>query len=80
MKRMKKVDGLGFRDLLCFNLAFLAKIGWRVMMNPTSLLARVFKKKYYSNRPFMEENKGGDLRGVGKVYIRDIVFWSEGLR
>lgn len=26
-KKDAKVNGLGFRDIICFNLAFLAKIG-----------------------------------------------------
>jgi hypothetical protein len=36
-----------FRDLECFNLALLAKQGWRLIHNTDSLVAQVFKKKYY---------------------------------
>ncbi|KAM2228010.1 hypothetical protein ACFXTI_014755 [Malus domestica] len=56
--KQKRFGGLGFRDLQCFNLAFLAKIGWRLIQNPGSLLARVLKEKYYPGRYFTEAGKG----------------------
>ena len=39
----KDEGGLGFRDLKAFNLALLAKQGWRLQTNTTSLVHRVFK-------------------------------------
>ncbi|KAM2202359.1 hypothetical protein ACFX1X_001182 [Malus domestica] len=41
----------------CFNLAFLAKIGWRLIQNPGSLLATVLKEKYYPGKSFTEAGK-----------------------
>ncbi|KAM2896759.1 hypothetical protein COP2_006481 [Malus domestica] len=58
MKRRKKVGGLGFRDLLSFNLAYLAKIGWRILTNPLSLLSKILKEKYFPECSFMEAKVG----------------------
>ncbi|GKD68636.1 reverse transcriptase [Tanacetum coccineum] len=45
----KDGDGLGFRDLSCFNLALLAKQGWRLIMNPGSFWGRVLKGPFSPN-------------------------------
>ena len=36
-----------FRNLQPFNLALLAKQGWRILSNPNSLMARVYKAKCF---------------------------------
>ena len=48
--------GMGFRDLECFNLAILA--GWRLIHNTDSLIARVFKEKYYPHASFQTSALG----------------------
>ncbi|KAL0014063.1 hypothetical protein SO802_001132 [Lithocarpus litseifolius] len=50
--------GMGFRDLRAFNLALLAKQGWRIQQNPNSLVHRVFKARYFVDRPFEEVKLG----------------------
>jgi hypothetical protein len=38
---------MGFRDFQSFNLAMLAKQGWRLISNPDSLCAQILRAKYY---------------------------------
>jgi len=45
----KKKGGMGFRDLHLFNLAMLARQGWRLIMEPDSLCAQVLRAKCFPN-------------------------------
>ncbi|KAL0884467.1 hypothetical protein Bca101_008448 [Brassica carinata] len=50
----KYAGGLGFRDIETFNDALLAKIGWRLIKEPQSLLARVLLGKYARDTGFLD--------------------------
>ncbi|KAL5564135.1 hypothetical protein UlMin_027299 [Ulmus minor] len=54
----KEKGGLGFRDLEGFNLALLAKQGWRLICSPDSLVGKVLKACYYPNCSFLDANLG----------------------
>ncbi|KAH1106857.1 hypothetical protein J1N35_010625 [Gossypium stocksii] len=54
----KEDGGMGFRNLTHFNIALLAKQGWRLLRNPNSLLARTFKAKYYNESDFLNSSLG----------------------
>lgn len=54
----KAMRGMGFKDLRLFNLALLAKQGWRLQTNSTSLFAWVFKVKYFPHCSFLEAELG----------------------
>ena len=55
----KSKGGLGFRNLQGFNLAMLAKQAWRILTNPTSLIARVFKTCYFPSADILSATLGG---------------------
>jgi hypothetical protein len=52
--KAKSKGGMGFKDLRAFNEALLAKQGWRLVTNPTSLVARILKAKCYPNCDFLK--------------------------
>ena len=56
--KSKAEGGMGFRDLKAFNLALLAKQGWRLMQNQNSLFHQVFKAKYFANDTFLDAQLG----------------------
>ncbi|CAL2255004.1 unnamed protein product [Prunus armeniaca] len=58
LAQRKDCGGLGFKDLFCFNRAMLAKIGWRLLSQPSSLLHQVLQAKYFPNGSFMEAQLG----------------------
>ena len=49
----KNLGGIGFRDLHHFNLALLAKQGWKLLTSQSSLLFRVLKACYFSTSTFL---------------------------
>ncbi|KAF5454628.1 hypothetical protein F2P56_024278 [Juglans regia] len=54
----KDMGGLGFRDLRCFNIALLSKQGWRILQNPTSLVAQILKQKYFKQGNLLDARLG----------------------
>lgn len=38
---------MGFRDLNDFNKAMLAKVSWRLIKNPDSLMAKMLRGRYF---------------------------------
>lgn len=57
----KAEGGMGFKDLKAFNLALLAKHGWKILTNPNSLSHEVLKAKYFAKSNFMETQLGHKL-------------------
>lgn len=54
----KDDGGLNFRDMGKFNIALLAKQGWRLITKSDSLLARILKARYYPRSSFWEARLG----------------------
>ena len=55
---LKCFGGMGFKDLKVFNDALLGRQAWRLLREPSSLLARVMKAKYYPHCDFLEASLG----------------------
>ncbi|KAM6542808.1 hypothetical protein CsatB_007255 [Cannabis sativa] len=54
----KDEGGLGFRLLHDFNLAMLAKQGWRFLCHPDSLVSKVYKARYFPYDDFLSADLG----------------------
>jgi hypothetical protein len=54
----KNKGGMGFRDFEVFSLALLAKQGWCLLSNPSTLAARIMKERYYPRAEFLEPQLG----------------------
>lgn len=52
----KNDGGMSFKSLGTFNLAMLGKQGWRIMTNPDTLIARIYKAKYFPQCNFLESS------------------------
>lgn len=46
--------GMGFRDLARFNIVLLAKQWWRLLVHPTSIMARLIRANYFPNSRFLD--------------------------
>lgn len=56
--RSKMRGGMRFKHLESFNMALLAKQGWRLLTSPQLLLARLLKGKYFPFTSFMNSTEG----------------------
>lgn len=80
----KSMGGRGFRDLKFFNQALLAKQGWRLLCNMSSLDYQVVKAKYFKNGKFVDAPRGHDLSYVWrslwgeKALLLDEIKWRMG--
>lgn len=71
----KSEGGMSFRELSFFNMALLARQGWRLVQFPDSLVSRVLKAKYYPHQSFLEAS----IKGNVSYIFRSICEAKEGL-
>jgi len=50
--------GMGFKGLSVFNLAMLGKQGWKFITKPNSLVARIFKARYFPSGSYLTATLG----------------------
>ncbi|XP_074351404.1 putative mitochondrial protein AtMg00310 [Apium graveolens] len=58
MEKHKSAGGMGFRNFRDFNIAMLGKQAWRLITNPSTLVARLYKAKYYATSDFLQAKLG----------------------
>jgi hypothetical protein len=75
----KKKGGLGFRDLHMFNLAMLARQGWRLIENPDLLCAQILKAKYFLNGSLLDAIELSGCSYSWRSIVRGIQALKEGL-
>ena len=64
-----KLDGgIGFRGLECFNQALVAKQAWRILSQPTCLMSKILRAKYFIRSSYVLEGwvKTGRLLYLAK--------------
>jgi hypothetical protein len=79
LTKPKNEGGLGFRDLYGFNMAMLARQGWRMLTNPDSLCARVLKARYFPNTSMLEATASAGISYSWRSILKGIALLKEGL-
>ncbi|KAL8120232.1 hypothetical protein AgCh_017395 [Apium graveolens] len=80
LSKHKSTGGMGFRDFYDFNLAMLAKQGWRFLSKPDSMVSRVFKARYFPNKNFMAAILGHNPSFVWRSIWESIPLLKSGVR
>ncbi|XP_059436298.1 uncharacterized mitochondrial protein AtMg00310-like [Corylus avellana] len=79
MGASKAKGGLGFRDLICFNKALLAKQCWRLWYTPDSLVATIMRAKYYANGSILDAKSGSTPLFAWRSILGSCDLLKEGL-
>lgn len=75
----KREGGLGFRDLHSFNMAMLARQGWRLLQVPDSLCARVLKAKYFPGLDILHATTVPGMSYVWRSILKGVQLLKEGI-
>ncbi|CAL1367047.1 unnamed protein product [Linum trigynum] len=72
--------GLGFRDFDRFNVAMLAKQAWRLICEPESTLARMYKARYHYTDHFLLARQGARPSWAWQGILQGRDLLNKGLR
>lgn len=76
----KEEGGLGFRELKQFNLAMLAKQGWRLVNNDNPLVTNMMKARYFPNGDFLNATLGENPSYMWRSILSAQEFVKQGCR
>ena len=76
----KSCGGLGFKLLKLFNLALLAKQGWRLQVGKHSLVFKVFKAKYFPDCDFVNASMGNNPSYIWQSLMAEQRVVKQGMR
>jgi hypothetical protein len=79
LSKPKCEGGLGFRDLHIFNLAMLARQGWRLLQDLDSLCGRVLRAKYFPNGNILEAKASPGILYTWRSILKGVSLLKEGL-
>ena len=69
---------MDFRDLRDFNLAMLAKQGWRMLHDHDSLLSKCFKARYFPRYTFLEAKESPGCSYVWRSLVAALPILKSG--
>lgn len=79
LKQPKREGGIGFRDLLAFNLAMLARQGWRLIQSPNSLCAQILRAKYFPHGNVLQARAVDGISYTWCSVLKGIELLKEGI-
>lgn len=79
MAKHKSAGGMGFRNFRDFNVSMLGKQGWRIMTNPNSLVAKLYKARYFVNTDFLNASIGHNPSFIWRSILEARELLKEGI-
>lgn len=76
----KSCGGMGFKKIKQFNMALLAKQGWRLQTKPNSLVCQVLKARYFPHSDFIHASVGNNPSYTWQSILAAQLIVREGLR
>ncbi|WVZ48964.1 hypothetical protein U9M48_000349 [Paspalum notatum var. saurae] len=75
----KEKGGLGFQDIHSFNLAMLAKQGWRIIHNAETVCARLLSAKYFPHGNILDAKPKRNMSYTWRSILQGLKLVKKGL-